>query len=277
VDINTCFVLGFSLPSGGIEAVSFLIGLISGIFGGLVGLGGGIVMVPLLSRFLSIAQQKIHGTSLVAVVFAGLSGAAAYAVNGTVDYRAALILAVTASLMARVGARYCVRLPGWKLRRYFGFFLIVMSLLLFGKPFFGSMAAHPLTGWEKDLSLVVIGLATGFLAGLLGIGGGAFTVLAILFIVGMNQYTAQGCSLLALVPVGGVGAYTHWRHGNIVFSILPGLIGGIILGAFMGGTFANLLPENILRILFAVVLMWLGIEMIRRGQPSDPELFDMKE
>ena len=86
--------------------MSFLIGLISGIFGGLVGLGGGIVMVPLLSRFLTIAQQKIHGTSLVAVVFAGISGAAAYAVNGTVDYRAALILAVTASMMARMGARY---------------------------------------------------------------------------------------------------------------------------------------------------------------------------
>jgi uncharacterized protein len=257
--------------------VSFLIGLISGIFGGLVGLGGGIVMVPLLGRFLTIAQQKIHGTSLVAVVFAGLSGAAAYAVNGTVDYRAALILAITASLMARIGARYCIRLPGWKLRRYFGFFLIIMSLLLVGKPFFGSMSANPLTGWEKDLFLVVIGLSTGFLAGLLGIGGGAFTVLAMVFIVGMNQHIAQGCTLLALVPAGAVGVYTHWKHGNIVLSILPGLIGGIILGAFTGGMFANILPENILRILFAAVLVGLGIEMIRRSQPSEAEVCDLEE
>jgi uncharacterized membrane protein YfcA len=277
VDINSCFVLGFSLSSGGNETVSFLIGLISGIFGGLVGLGGGVVMVPLISRFLRLAQQSVHGTSLVAVVFAGLSGAAAYAVNGTVDYRAALILAVTASLMARVGARYCVRLPGWKLRRYFGFFLIIMSLLLIGKPFFGSMSAHPLTGWEKDLSLMVIGLATGFLAGLLGTGGGAFTVLAILLVVGMNQYAAQGCSLLALVPAGAVGAYTHWRHGNIAFSILPGLIGGIVLGAFAGGMFANILPENILRIFFATVLVWLGIGMIRRSRQADAEVCDLEE
>jgi hypothetical protein len=270
-------VIGFSLPSGGNEPVSFLIGLISGIFGGLVGLGGGTIMVPLISRFFRLAQQSVHGTSLVAVVFAGLSGAAAYAVNGSVDYRAALILAVTASLMARVGARYCVRLPGWKLRRYFGFFLIIMSLLLIGKPFFGTMSAHPLTGWEKDLSLAVIGLATGFIAGLLGIGGGAFTVLAMVFIVGTNQYIAQGCSLLALVPAGAVGAYTHWRHGNIVLSILPGLIGGIILGAFTGGMFANILPENILRILFGAVLVGLGIEMIRRSQPSDAEVCDLEE
>jgi uncharacterized membrane protein YfcA len=277
VDIKTCFVLGFSLPSGGIGTVSLLIGLISGIFGGLVGLGGGTIMVPLISRFLRLAQQSVHGTSLVAVVFAGLSGAAAYAVNGTVDYRAALILAVTASLMARVGARYCVRLPSWKLRRYFGFFLIIMSLLLIGKPFFGGLSANPLGGWEKDLSLVVIGLATGFLAGLLGIGGGAFTVLAMVFVAGMNQYIAQGCTLLALVPAGTVGAYTHWRHGNVVLSILPGLICGIILGAFAGGMFANVLPENILRIIFATVLVWLGIEMIRRSQPSDAEVCDLDE
>jgi hypothetical protein len=270
-------VLFFSLPSGGDETLSFLIGLISGIFGGLVGVGGAVVMVPLISRFLRLSQQSIHGTSLVAVVFAGLSGAAAYAVNGTVDYRAALILAVTASLMARVGARYCVRLPGWKLRRYFGFFLIIMSLLLIGKPFFGTMSAHPLSGWEKDLSLAVIGLATGFIAGLLGIGGGAFTVLAMVFIVGTSQYIAQGCSLLALVPAGAVGAYTHWRHKNIAARILPGLVGGIIVGAFVGGIFANILPENILRIFFATVLALLAIEMIRQSQPLDAELCDLEQ
>lgn len=62
-----------------------------------------------------------------------------------------------------------------------------------------------------------------------------------------------------------------------IFGGLVGLGGGIVLGAFMGGTFANLLPENILRILFAAVLVWLGIEMIRRGQPSDPEPCDLEE
>jgi uncharacterized membrane protein YfcA len=257
--------------------MSFLIGLISGIFGGLVGLGGGTVMVPLISRILKLTQQSVHGTSLVAVVFAGLSGAAAYALNGAVDYRAALILAVSASLMSPVGARYCVKLPGWKLKRYFGFFLIIMSLLLIGKPFVGGMFANPLSGWEKDLSLVVIGLATGFLAGLLGIGGGAFTVLAMVFIVGMNQYIAQGCTLLALVPAGTVGAYTHWRHGNIVLSILPGLIGGILLGAFAGGIFANILPENILRIVFAAVLLLLGIGMIRQSRQPDTEVRNLEK
>ena len=83
--------------------MSFLIGLISGIFGGLVGLGGGVIMIPLMTRLLGISQASAHGTSLAIVIFAGLSGACAYALEGTVDFTAALILAVTASFTARVG------------------------------------------------------------------------------------------------------------------------------------------------------------------------------
>lgn len=257
--------------------MSFLIGLCTGIFGGLVGIGGGVIMVPIMSRFFRVSQASIHGTSLVAVVFSGISGAAAYAVNGSVDYMAALILAVAGSLTARIGARYCVSLPGWKLRRYFGFFLIVLSFLLIGKMYLGSLSARPLTGWEKDLSLVAIGLVTGFLAGLLGIGGGALTVLGLILVTGMNQFIAQGCSLLAIVPAGAVGAYAHWRHGNIMLSILPGLVGGIVAGAFVGGMFANLLPEDALRSLFAAVLVWLGMEMIRRSRQADMDPSGIKK
>jgi uncharacterized membrane protein YfcA len=249
--------------------MSFLIGLVTGIFGGLVGIGGGVVMVPVMGRLFRVSQSSIHGTSLVAVVFSGLSGAMAYAINGAVDYLAALILAATASLTARMGARYCSVLPGWKLQKYFGIFLIALSLLLLGKPYIGWLAVQPLAGWEKGLALSVIGLATGFIAGLLGIGGGAFTVLGLVLVAGVDQYTAQGCTLLALVPAGTIGAFTHWRHGNVIVSILPGLIGGIVLGAFGGGMFANLLPEGQLKVLFAVVLFALGVDTIRRGRQAD--------
>lgn len=257
--------------------MSFLIGLVTGIFGGLVGIGGGVIMVPVMSRILRLSQPSIHGTSLVAVVFSGLSGAFAYALNGTVDYLAALILAVTASLTARAGARCCAVLPGWKLRRILGFFLIALSLLLVGKPYIGWLSFHPPAGWEKGLALASIGLATGFIAGLLGIGGGAFTVLGLVFIAGLDQYTAQGCTLLALVPAGTVGAFTHWRHGNVNLSVLPGLIGGIVLGAFGGGMCANLLPENLLRVLFAVVLFVLGIEMIRYSRQADADICALED
>ncbi|NPV06110.1 MAG: sulfite exporter TauE/SafE family protein [Syntrophaceae bacterium] len=247
--------------------MSFLVGLIAGAFGGLVGLGGGVVMIPMMTRFLGIAQPQAHGTSLAVVVFAGISGAWAYAREGTVDISAALILAVTASLTARLGAGYSSSLPEWKLRRYFGCVLVAVAALLPVKPFLGAMAVMSLTGAAAVAALAATGLATGFIAGLLGIGGGAFLIAGMVLFVGMGQHTAQGSALLSMVPAAAVGAWAHWRLGNVATRIVPGLAAGIILGAFMGGTAANHLPEQTLRVLFSVVLVWLGVNLIRKSRP----------
>ncbi len=65
--------------------ISFVIGLAAGVFGGLVGLGGGLIMIPLMVGILKVSQHRAHGTSLVALVFTGLSGAVSYALNGSID------------------------------------------------------------------------------------------------------------------------------------------------------------------------------------------------
>jgi uncharacterized membrane protein YfcA len=95
------------------------------------------------------------------------------------------------------------------------------------------MAVMSLTGAPAIAALAVTGLATGFIAGLLGIGGGAFLIAGMVLFVGMNQHIAQGSSLLSMVPAAAVGSWTHWRHGNVVTSILPGPP-PIIIGAFLG-------------------------------------------
>jgi len=246
--------------------MSVLIGFIAGVFGGLVGLGGGVVMIPMMTRLLGLSQSLAQGTSLAIVVVAGLAGAMAYARAGNVDVTAALILAVTASLSARAGARTCSVLPEWKLQRLFGCLLLVVSALLIAKPHLGGLAVMTLAGWPALAALALTGLATGFVMGLLGIGGGAFLIAGMVLFVGMGQHTAQGSSLLSMVPAAAVGAYTHWRLGNVVTGILPGLAAGIVLGAFLGGTVANALPEQGLRVLFAAVLIWLGVGLIRKSR-----------
>lgn len=245
--------------------MSFLIGLTAGIFGGLVGLGGGVIMIPMMTRFMAVPQARAHGTSLAVVVVAGLSGAFAYALEGTVDYGAALILAVTASATARIGAHYCALLPEWKLKRHFGCILVAAALLLASKPYLGALAVFSLAGWASVAALAATGLVTGFIAGLLGIGGGAFMIAGMVIFVGMSQHIAQGSSLLSMVPAAAVGAWAHWRRGNVETSILPGLAVGILIGAFLGGAVANSLPEQTLRIIFAIVLTWLGADLIRKN------------
>ena len=109
-----------------IKSAKFIIGLISGLlggfFGGLLGLGGGIIMIPLMTWLAKMTQHQAHGTSLVAIVFTAIVGAATYYLLGGVDWKIALILAVSATITARFGARYAHSLPEKKLKMAFGFF-----------------------------------------------------------------------------------------------------------------------------------------------------------
>ena len=247
--------------------MSFLIGLTAGIFGGLVGLGGGVLMIPLMVSFTKLRQHKAHGTSLVALVFTGIIGALTYALHSAVDVWAAVLLAVAALLPARWGAKYCCDLPAAKLQKAFGIFLVFISVLFLLKPYLPSFF-HPDTVWARTLILLVTGMTTGFFSGLMGVGGGPIMIAGMVLLAGFDQHTAQGSSLLAMVPAGAVGAFTHWQLGNVEKGLLPGLIPGIIVGAFAGGSFAHFLPETTLRVIFTVVLVWTGIRSIKTPPPS---------
>jgi hypothetical protein len=247
--------------------MKFLIGLAAGFFGGLVGIGGGVIMIPLMVGVLKMNQHMAHGTSLVALVFTGVTGAVTYSLNGSVDLLAAVLLASTAIFTARAGAKFANALPEWKLKRYFGAFLIFVALLLLIKPYLPQMDQFA-TGWLKVAILLLAGCFTGFLSGMMGVGGGTIMVPAMVLLAGFTQYIAQGTSLLAMVPVGIVGAYTHWRLGNVNSSILPAMIPGILAGSYFGGTIAHMLPEVALRVIFALVLIRSGVKNLRTPQPE---------
>ncbi len=246
--------------------MNFLIGFLAGFFGGLVGLGGGIIMIPLMVGILKLDQHKAHGTSLVALVFTGISGAVAYGVKGSVSVLAAFLLAVTAMATARAGAHYAHSLPEWKLKRSFGAFLLLISVFLLAKPYLPHVHGMS-TGWPFILILLLAGMFTGFLSGMMGVGGGSIMVPALVLLAGFGQHVAQGSSLLAMVPAGAVGAYTHWKLGNVRTTILTGLIAGILVGTYLGGTLALFLSETSLRIVFAVVLIWTGLRFLSTGKP----------
>ncbi|HMK57216.1 MAG TPA: sulfite exporter TauE/SafE family protein [Dissulfurispiraceae bacterium] len=250
------------------QAKHLLIGLAAGIFGGLVGLGGGVIMIPLMVGVLKLTQHQAHGTSLVALVFTGIAGAITYYMQGKMDLIASVLLAVTAVFTARLGAHFAHALPEWKLKRSFGGFLIFVSVLLLLKPYLAQIA-HPVSaGWPKIVVLLLAGVLTGFLSGMMGVGGGTIMVPAMVLLAGMGQHVAQGSSLLAMVPAGTVGAHAHWRLGNVVTKILPGLIPGIFIGTYLGGSLALILSEGALRVIFAVVLIWTGIRYLRAKAPK---------
>ena len=247
--------------------MSFLIGLLAGIFGGLVGLGGGVIMIPLLVGALRLTQHQAHGTSLVALVFTGIAGAVSYGMQGAVDMTASALLAATAIITARAGARFAHALQEWKLKRSFGGFLLIVSFLMLAKPCLPQLAGMD-AGWTKIIILLLTGVFTGFLSGMMGVGGGTIMVPAMVLLAGFSQHLAQGSSLLAMVPAGGVGAYSHWKLGNVRTALLAGLIPGILIGTFLGGMLAQVLAEGLLRLVFAAVLTWTGIQYLGTKRPG---------
>lgn len=246
---------------------SVLIGLTAGGFGGIFGIGGGLIMIPLMVEILKLNQHKAHGTSLVALVFTGIGGAATYAVNGSLDIKGAAWLAVTAVITSPLGARYCNVLTEKKLKKYFGAFLIFCAALLLAKPYLSNFIGV-LPGYSKAIILLVTGALTGFLSGMMGVGGGTIMIPVMVILAGFTQHVAQGTSLLVMVPAGAIGAFTHWKMDNVEKGILWGLIPGIILGTYLGGNISNIIPNDTLRLVFAAMLIFIGLRYVRTSSPE---------
>jgi len=245
------------------------VGLIPGVRGVLVGVGGGVIMIPLMTEVLRFRQQEAHGTSLVAVVFTAVAGSFIYYLHGSADIPASAILAAMALCTVRLGAKYCCFLPEWKLKRYFGCFLLLIALLLLLKPFLPPVLEGTLPDWIRWCVLVVLGVLTGFISGMMGVGGGIFMVPMMVIMVGISQHTAQGISLLAMIPASTVGAWTHWRAGNTRKSLLPGLIAGVLAGVYAGGSFAHVIPETGLRFVFIALLVYTATRYLRTKPKPD--------
>ncbi len=109
----------------------------------------------------------------------------------------------------------------------------------------------------------LIGLVAGVAAGLLGIGGGALFVPALVLLLDLPQVDAEATSLLAIVPVALVGAARQHAYGNV--RLRDGLlVGGLAIpGAALGVVLVNLLPERAVELAFAGFLLWVAVRLVR--------------
>lgn len=112
---------------------------------------------------------------------------------------------------------------------------------------------------------VVIGIAAGMIAGLLGVGGGILFVPGLAIVLGLGQLEAEATSLLAIIPVAFVGAWRQHRYGNL--KIREGMIVGALAagGVLVGVAVANVVPERGLEIGFAVLLLGIAAQLVHRG------------
>ena len=110
----------------------------------------------------------------------------------------------------------------------------------------------------------VLGLATGVLMGLLGVGGGVLLIPALMLGAGFEQTKATGTTLAVLLPpVGLAAAYEYYRHDHVDIRAAVILAVGIFIGAWLGALAAQRIPKGWLEIGFAVFILGMGVWMIR--------------
>jgi len=111
--------------------------------------------------------------------------------------------------------------------------------------------------------LLVIGIITGVVAGMFGIGGAIIMVPALVFIMGLGQHMAQGTSLAVMLPpIGIIAAWNYWKAGQVNLKFALILAAAFLIGSYFGSKFALNIPQNVLKKIFGVLLLLVAAKML---------------
>jgi uncharacterized membrane protein YfcA len=112
------------------------------------------------------------------------------------------------------------------------------------------------------LILITIGLAAGILSGFIGLGGAIVIIPALALFMGMSQYMAQGTSLAVMLPpIGLLAAWNYWKAGELNLKYAMIIAAAFIIGGYIGTKYALMIPENVLRKVFALTLILVAVNM----------------
>ncbi|MDR1387364.1 MAG: sulfite exporter TauE/SafE family protein [Propionibacteriaceae bacterium] len=240
-------------------ATAVLIGLVAGLMSGLFGIGGGTIIVPALV-WCGLSQRQAAATSLAAIVPTSMAAAIPYILAGRVDWAAAGLLVVGVVTGARIGAHWLTLLPERVLRWGFvGFLaLVAVSQFLFTPQRDGVVDLS----WASGLGLVGLGLGTGVLAALMGVGGGVVVVPSLSLIFGASDLIARGTSLLMMLP-GSLSGTLKNAKNKLVDLKAAALIGlpAIVMTPF-GSRLAEALSARINTVLFGAYVSLLLLRSV---------------
>lgn len=258
---------------------------LAGLLGSLTGLGGGIVIVPMLTLLFHVDLRYAIGASLISVIATSSGAAAAYVREGFTNVRVGILLEVATTSGALAGAALAGFVPTNLLSILFGVVVLFTAYHSFDVPE-DHLLATPSHPWATRLRLestypvggemrpytvhrVPYGLSLMFVAGilsaLLGIGGGVVKVLAMDrgMRLPFKVSTTTSNFMIGVTAAASAGVYLH--RGYVHPAIAAPVMLGVLAGALVGAKVLTRAPTAKLRILFTAVVVVLGIEMLYKG------------
>lgn len=270
----------------GLQAGFVAAGLAVGFTAGLIGIGGGVLMVPLLYFVYEsgigaslgavpadLQATVAHATSLLVIVPTAIVGTVAYARAGVVVWRAAIPVGIFSLAGGVLGARVALLLPPGALKLGFGLFLLATALQLSTQR---RSTARP----ELRLGLPVtipIGIIVGMFSAILGVGGGLVAIPLLLRVVGVELRRVAATSLAIIVLAASAGTLTYMLSGSGVVGLPPSSVGfvhvapgiplmiGSVLTVRLGARANQKIKLRTLRRVFAIFLAVLGLRLVVQG------------
>lgn len=266
--------------------ITFIGSLAAGLLGALTGLGGGVIIIPLLTLGLGVDFHYAVGASLISVIATSSGAAAAYVKEGITNMRIGMFLEIATTLGAVIaGAFLTAYLPKSILEVIFGFILLFSAFMSTRKKISHEDHGNPgywastfkLNGsypTPQGISLYtvrnVIGgwvmmFFAGIMSGLLGIGSGALKVLAMDNIMRVPFKVSTTTSNFMIGVTAAASAVIYFQKGYIVPGIAAPVMLGVLIGAMLGAKILVKAQTKWLRWGFAIVVTYLAIQMIYDG------------
>lgn len=257
-----------------------LLGVFIGVMSGMLGIGGGVIMVPMFRLAFGLSAFASTATSLFTIIPTSISGVVAHVRKKTCIPKLGVAMGLGGALMSPFGVWLANMSPSWLVMAAaalvigYSAFSMVKKVLQSSESASGSEASanvedsetmqsenttgqlpQPPTLMSKQVAFgVVIGLIAGLASGYVGLGGGFLMVPLMLAWLNIPMKLASGTSLIAIMILAVPGAITQGALGNIDYLVGIATAVGTIPGAFLGARLVSYVPERTLRIVFAVFL-----------------------
>ena len=270
-----------------IYAICILIGCLSAFVGSLIGLGGGMILIPILlflyqytDSFSWATPQTIVGISLLTMVFTALSSTISYWRNGRVDYKTGTLFLIGSLPGSVLGSWLNQFIAPDKFSLYYGFVMILISLFLFldrGKNRDLSLQSHKKANrtfqigdetyyyYVPVVPAILISFGVGMLAGTFGIGGGAIMVPVMILLFRFPVHIAVATSMFMIFFISLFSSVTHITLGHIAWSYIVFFIGGAFIGGLLGAKTNRMLAGNTLKWVLRITLIAVSIRLIVDG------------
>ena len=269
------------------ELSIFTVSIVAGMLGSVLGLGGGIIIVPFLTLICGVHLRYAMGASLIAVIATSSGAAAAYVKDHVTNIRLGILLEVATTLGAWLGVMMVPWIPQRFLYLLFSVVALYSSYMMtrrredqkfllkgdFWSEKLKLNSSYPDAALKKDVfygvAQVPLGMSlmmcAGFISGLLGVGSGSLKVPAmdIAMKLPIKVSSATSSFMMGVTAVASAGVY--YMRGDIIPLLAAPVALGVMLGALLGARWMTRIPAQKIRILFIILLLVVAVQMILKA------------